>query len=167
MYAELARICRVCKILKPNEEFHLNGYRKKNGKSAPRSDCKKCSTKIHYKYLANEKKRKKVNARRRECYQKNINGFKDKVVKLGLQKRYNLTIEDYNKMLKKQNGKCAMCKISQDEISRKFDVDHCHTTGKVRALLCLNCNRGLGLLKDNIEVLKAGIKLLKRARSKG
>jgi hypothetical protein len=68
-------------------------------------------------------------------------------------------------MLKKQNGVCAICgnkeirKNNKGEI-RALSVDHNHKTGKVRALLCGNCNQTLGIFNENIDVLKKMIKYL-------
>ena len=74
-----------------------------------------------------------------------------------LKKRYGITIEQYNEMLAEQNGCCAICeKPEANEIGGKttsLAVDHDHTTGKIRALLCSNCNRGLGLFNDDAALL--------------
>lgn len=64
-------------------------------------------------------------------------------------KRYNITLETYNTLLAKQNNACAICLTSVNELSTQLHVDHCHTTGKVRGLLCYNCNSGLGRFKDS------------------
>jgi Recombination endonuclease VII len=56
-------------------------------------------------------------------------------------------------MLEAQGGKCAICPARSSDHGKKFHVDHCHETGKVRALLCNNCNNGLGRFKDNAEYL--------------
>ena len=61
----------------------------------------------------------------------------------------------------KQNYCCAICKTHSDLLPRNLAVDHCHTTGKVRGLLCTNCNIGLGMLKDSSEILNLAIKYLK------
>jgi hypothetical protein len=73
---------------------------------------------------------------------------------------YGLTVEEYQKLLNKQNNACAICKTT-DWGRPSPSIDHCHTTGKVRGLLCNNCNRAIGLLKDNKEILKNAIKYLK------
>lgn len=65
--------------------------------------------------------------------------------------RYGITHQDYLRMLEEQNECCAICEIHIDEYSqyRHFHVDHCHTTGEVRGLLCFPCNTAIGLLGDD------------------
>ena len=74
-----------------------------------------------------------------------------------LKRTYGITIERYNEMLAAQDGVCAICaKPESNEIRGKvvsLAVDHCHKTGAIRALLCSNCNRGLGLFNDDPELL--------------
>ena len=83
-------------------------------------------------------------------------------------KSFGVTQEDFEGMLEGQDGKCALCLISMDDYSkisqnnRVFSVDHCHSTGKIRGLLCDKCNRGLGFFKDDIEALKRAIEYLKQ-----
>lgn len=87
-------------------------------------------------------------------------------------KQYNLTLESYNKMLTKQNHVCKICKKPETTISPKTDkirnlaVDHCHSSGIVRGLLCGNCNNALGFFYDNIQSLKEAIKYLRKAFQK-
>jgi len=78
-----------------------------------------------------------------------------------LKRKFGLTIEDWNKMFEAQEGKCDICKVHQSELPRRLCVDHNHITGKVRKLLCNDCNTGMGLLKDNPELLEQAIKYLK------
>lgn len=73
---------------------------------------------------------------------------------------YGLTEEEFNTMLKNQGHKCAICGTT-DWGRPSPSIDHCHTTGKVRGLLCNNCNRALGLFKDNPETLKRAAEYLK------
>ena len=68
-------------------------------------------------------------------------------------RRYGLSAEDYNKLLARQNGVYGICKRP----GRKLCVDHCHATGKVRGLLCHNCNSGLGLYNDNPVFTQADV----------
>lgn len=79
-----------------------------------------------------------------------------------LKNNYNITLDDYFIILKEQDGKCAICNATESSHKNKtLSVDHCHTTGKIRGLLCHHCNAGLGQFRDNIEVLKNAIKYLK------
>ena len=78
---------------------------------------------------------------------------------------YGITEEDYLRMLKEQNEVCKIClkpetAKAKDKVKR-LSVDHCHTTGKVRGLLCDNCNKALGCFKDSISNLENAIKYLK------
>lgn len=78
-----------------------------------------------------------------------------------LRKLYNLTVEQYDKMVEDQNGLCAICGKNPAIINayhdnnrhKKLVVDHNHKTGKIRGLLCNNCNRILGLVKEDPYVL--------------
>jgi hypothetical protein len=70
-------------------------------------------------------------------------------------------------MLELQNGVCAICgkeEYSKDRIGniKQLCVDHDHTTGKIRGLLCNNCNRGLGFFQDSSEYLKSAIAFLNK-----
>jgi hypothetical protein len=82
-----------------------------------------------------------------------------------LQKSYGITLEDYNQMLQEQDGRCAIC-LGDDPKSpervKHWYVDHCHSTGKVRGLLCNACNRALGNFGDDISNLQRAIEYLQR-----
>ena len=73
-------------------------------------------------------------------------------------KKYGITIVEYELMEKKQNCRCAICGKKQS--GKKLAVDHCHKTGRVRGLLCGNCNSGIGKLNDDVEILKKALKYL-------
>ena len=85
-----------------------------------------------------------------------------------LERTYNITIFDYEAMLDKQNHRCKICDgegfiMNPKTHKVKLVVDHCHTTGAVRGLLCHNCNRALGLMKDNTQSLRVAIEYLEGA----
>lgn len=82
------------------------------------------------------------------------------------ERRHGITKEDYNCMIDKQDNRCAICaKRFGGEKHNKPHVDHNHTTGKVRGLLCFSCNTGIGQFKDNpAQVLRALNYLNKHAR---
>lgn len=76
---------------------------------------------------------------------------------------YGLTLEDFEILLKEQDYKCFACgKKHESSKKQRLYVDHCHTTGKVRGLLCQGCNFALGAVKDDIETLKNLIKYLEK-----
>lgn len=72
--------------------------------------------------------------------------------------KYNLTLENYNNILTKQNFCCGLCKRHISEFSRRFCVDHNHITGKVRGLLCVRCNVSVGSLLDTPESIQNVLK---------
>lgn len=80
-----------------------------------------------------------------------------------LLKHYGISLEYYNKMVKKQQGLCAIC---YKKAKRDLDVDHNHKTGKIRGLLCRECNVGLGYLKDNLKTAIRLVKYLRRLNEK-
>ena len=79
-----------------------------------------------------------------------------------IKKKYGIDSVSYYKLLEEQNGVCAIC-FSTCVLNEKLSVDHCHDTGKVRGLLCNNCNTGLGKFKDNIKLLESSVLYLKEA----
>lgn len=77
-----------------------------------------------------------------------------------MQKKYGITMDDYQEMLADQEGKCACC--GGEPGKRALAVDHDHKTGQVRDLLCDPCNVMLGMANDDQERLKAGMRYLRR-----
>lgn len=73
--------------------------------------------------------------------------------------RYGITGKDYDILLEKQEGKCAICSLLY---GKELHIDHCHKTNKVRGLLCNKCNVALGFFEDNIEILQNAIKYLQK-----
>lgn len=83
-----------------------------------------------------------------------------------LKKLYGITLDDYNEMLRLQNGVCKLCGNPESRKTKSgtlmnLHVDHCHTTHKVRGLLCHHCNVALGSFKDSVETLQRAIDYLK------
>lgn len=79
--------------------------------------------------------------------------------------RYGIDVATYDRMLREQNGACAICGNASPGgkgVHRKFAIDHCHSTGVVRGLLCNLCNPALGLFSDSPEKLRAAIKYLEK-----
>jgi len=70
---------------------------------------------------------------------------------------YGITAEDYDAMFSSQGGTCAICKRSQ---TKRLHVDHDHSTGAVRGLLCRACNTAIGMFEDDTERLRNAITYL-------
>jgi len=82
-------------------------------------------------------------------------------------KNYGVSLGEVEEMFLEQGGKCAICKQEgfkmRDVHKSSLNLDHCHDTGLVRGLLCHNCNRALGLLKDDKNILSNAIEYLEGA----
>ena len=107
------------------------------------------------KYREQRKNKRIYHASRRARWVKENPEAYRKSKRKSLLKRYDLTIEDFESLAERQNYKCAIC-----EIETELVVDHCHTTNKVRGLLCNTCNLMLGYSKDNPDILHKAIKYL-------
>ena len=125
--------CCTCKEELPIDSFYFRSDTKK-----PRSDCKQCvNAKAAKRWDSDEefrtrgKKRSRVHA---------------------LKSFYGISEDDYERMFREQEGKCAICSAMEPGHSRtKFCVDHDHKSGAVRGLLCVDCNTTLGKFNDEIE----------------
>lgn len=71
-----------------------------------------------------------------------------------LKKYYGLTLDEYFQQLESQSYRCYICEKHQTEVQRPFHIDHCHTTGKLRALLCSQCNVAFGMLRESPRVMQ-------------
>lgn len=92
----------------------------------------------------------------------------DKQKNSDLKKRFGINLDTFQHMQNEQNYVCAICGNPETTVdnrsntTRELAVDHCHTTGKIRGLLCRGCNQGLGNFRDNITYLKKAITYLER-----
>lgn len=147
MYAEqVLKKCSKCKLEKQLSEFH-NNRAQKDGKD---NNCQQC---CRSRYHRDKVKRL---AKRKAYYEKNKEVISIK------NNRAGASLDKFNQLFLDQEGKCAICGLHQEQMPRRIAVDHNHDTGEIRGLLCDTCNRGLGLLRDNIEVLENAIKYLKK-----
>lgn len=147
-----SKICGKCENEYPATSEYF--YRQRGGKYGFASRCKKCVAEYDKYYQQSEKGR-----RYRKKYQQSEKG-KMSVLKSHLKLVYGITIEEWNKVFFEQNGCCAICGIHQSELNRQLDIDHNHRTGKIRGLLCNNCNRMIGIAKENKNVLQNAIDYL-------
>lgn len=86
---------------------------------------------------------------------------KDNYISNALFKRYGITLNEYNTMLQEQNSCCHICGKHESENGKRLAVDHCHNTGKVRKLLCQQCNAALGQVQENLQTLENMISYIK------
>jgi len=144
--AEQHKNCSVCGERKHFDEFF--NYKNKTDGKAYR--CKICDGEAREKWAINNPHRSYLTMRKRN-----------------LKSRFGLSLEEYDEMLNKQKGGCALCGVTENKTTgtqktHNFCVDHSHDTGKVRGLLCTSCNRGLGFLKDSSEILKKAAEYVRR-----
>lgn len=147
--------CLKCKVEKPVDNF----YKHKSFKDGLYNFCKPCWSK--YQHSPERKKRKNIRNMETMLSDKRHLYLKDYTLK----KKYGISLADYNKKLIEQNGKCAICEIDHTKCLVGLSVDHDHSTGKVRELLCRECNSGLGKFKDRTETLLKAVEYLKSHES--
>ena len=94
----------------------------------------------------------------RESHARNRHKHIDKYRAYHLKKTYNITEEDFQEMLLKQEGKCLICGKSHKEASRGLHIDHDHSTGKIRGLLCSKCNGSLGWYEKHKALIENYLK---------
>ena len=126
----MEKVCSYCGETKDYQEFR-NDKRLKCGK---RSRCKMCERKIDKEKFVGERAHKHENARTKRMY--------------------GITLEDITSKIKNQNNKCAVC--GEDLISKgnNICVDHSHTSGKVRDILCRRCNMMVGYMEGSPQLVK-------------
>jgi len=185
------KTCCVCKEEKPLSEFSPNGLRK--GVQQYRSSCRLCysraALKNYHRRMRGEgpggplpspiidgKKRcshcgemKLEREFNRNPKNKLLYAWCRACTHEGLRlKKYGISITDYERMFTQQNGVCAICRRPERNENRygllSLSVDHDHKTGKVRGLLCQDCNRGLGQFKDDPVLVRSAADYLERSR---
>ena len=85
--------------------------------------------------------------------------YRDRYRNYVLKKKFGITLQEYIDLFDKQGKKCAVCG-KENKNKKPFPLDHCHKTGKVRGILCSQCNSGIGLFYDNVAFLKSAIEYL-------
>lgn len=144
------KLCTGCKVKKTHSEFHKRAA-SKDGFSPK---CKECAS--------------HTNAARRspgsqsEDYQRRKRDDPDWIRRHNLKQSYGMTLDEFDQILARQGGHCAICATTEPGGRHgRFCVDHDHSTGKLRALLCSKCNVGLGHFNDDPDVLVAAIQYLR------
>jgi hypothetical protein len=184
----LTKPCKKCLTQKPLSDFH-NHPKTTDRKTTECKSCASARLKIRYQNNGDEI-RKRVSARRianreevnanlreyyrenadalkaqkKERYKKNPKRYQAETRRVKLFSEYGLTIEQYDLMVIKQAGRCAIC-AGPPVHNKRLTVDHSHSNGTVRGLLCSECNSGLGFFKDSIIILERALKYLQRDRT--
>ena len=132
----MKRTCYKCKVEKTTEDFYVRN----KVTMVRQSVCKECTKeRVRKRHLENPARTKNND----------------------LKRMYGITLDEHNKMFEEQNGVCYLCKKPGDGRWEKLCVDHDHTTGKVRKLLCRSCNTALGQVGDNVDLLMNMVQYLK------
>lgn len=134
----------------------------KSNKEYGRYICKKCWNTRQKKYnkLSPEHKNQKKIEREAKWDDNRRKLEADKRYGRWLKRTYGITYEDYNQMLALQEHSCKICHSKDAGGRGRFHVDHCHTKGHIRGLLCAMCNLLLGKAKDNPSILLSAVKYL-------
>lgn len=150
------KTCSACKAEKPLAEF----YKLKSGRLGVHAWCKGCFKKDQRARFERDPERKR---RAQRAYDEQ---HRERIKEARLLRNYGLTLAQFHELLDRQHGRCAVCRCPIDlYVGRKkaICVDHAHDgTDRVRGLLCQSCNRGIGLLGDDIDRLQSAINYLRR-----
>ena len=98
-------------------------------------------------YYKNKTKSDRLQTWCKGCHDTRVRGH-------ALRRMYGITEDDYDEMYRAQRGCCWICGVHQSTLKRRLNVDHDHESGDVRALLCCNCNKGIGLLGDDPKTVQ-------------
>ncbi|MEF2052973.1 endonuclease VII domain-containing protein [Pseudomonas aeruginosa] len=137
--------CRKCGEEKDIEDFSI---RTDTGKR--RTECRSCRSQDNLNRYHNRASTKDAHSKAS--------------LKHYLRKRYGMTVEQYEQMSAAQDHKCAICHNPETQ-HRRLAVDHCHATGRVRALLCQSCNTALGKLRDDPSLMRRAAEYIERHSS--
>lgn len=140
------KLCRKCQESKPLNDF----FRSDRSADGYAYQCKECVRKYRReRYAGNSEAILRKNYQYRHN-KKTIDGRRERM----LQQKYGLSLDQYEALLIAQDYKCKICKHEEGERGRaKLAVDHDHKTGKIRGLLCDPCNRGIGMLLDDPNII--------------
>jgi hypothetical protein len=145
---EQRKRCRDCHEEKPLDDFPLQ----KGGRHGRHPLCKPCR--------AAQERARYWRQRERLLDEKRVNtGWKRRARWRALERKYGLVQHEYETMFVAQRGRCAICELRPDRLY----VDHDHATGRVRGLLCPNCNFAVGELGDDPQRCDAAARYLERA----
>lgn len=139
--------CSHCREVKTLSEFH-NNRNQPDGKLIECKPCRRAYNRNAYQKVKDTPRQKRANLRNT------------------LITNYGLSLEDYDALLVKQRGCCAICGQEPEgkRATRRLHVDHCHQSNRVRGLLCIHCNRALGSLGDNLQGVMRAVRYLQNGK---
>lgn len=141
--------CKKCDTTKSLNDFHRD-KKSADGRCFYCKECNKAKARQNYR----------DNPDRVRAYEKQNRDHRER----NYRSKYGIGVADYDEMLERQGGVCAACKKPERRTqTENLAVDHCHSTGVVRGLLCSNCNRALGLLNDDPEIIAGLLEYLSSA----
>lgn len=159
------KTCRKCLLDKPITEF----FRKADSRDGHQSLCKSCRR--EYKRAEYVIHRDKVQARNKRWYERNRESQIFRTSRNARQnaparrdarfrRTYGVSLVEIEAIREAQGGVCAICRDPKRPGRKSLCVDHCHRTGRVRGLLCHQCNKAIGLFGDSPSHLHAAIAYL-------
>ena len=153
------KACSQCRVVKSADEFYRNKANQTTGLSSACKDCLYRDKREYYKANAER-------LRRRSQQYRDENPELGRYIRRNshLRRKYGISVQDYDDMLERQQGACAICEKSAEVVGKLF-VDHDHATGLVRGLLCHTCNVGIGALKDSPELMLAAASYITEAQT--
>jgi hypothetical protein len=143
----------MCKTPKPLDCFYTY-FDKRRGRHRMHPTCKPCSNAKSRAYSL--KNREAVSASKAAYYVQN----RDALSAYSRFRNYGVTAEQFDLMITRQNGLCAICATDDPGRGKGWNVDHDHATGAVRGLLCHACNTSLGGFRDDVAILRSAIEYL-------
>lgn len=150
------KVCKKCEIEKPLDAFRTH---KKNGKEFKAGTCKQCNA-------AKDIARRKENWDSYLAYSRERNKTAKGMMhnRRNTWKRNGIDPDKAEAYFLAHHGQCDLCGKDTESNGKALAVDHCHETGEIRGMLCSNCNRGIGLLKDDYQLLLKAANYVKRNR---
>lgn len=159
---ENSKICRFCGKRLPAEAFHKDS-RKPDGLQ---NRCRNCYRDwYNNRYATNPEFREKRKAHFGRFYEENYPDRRQQHADARLLAKYGLTREQFDALSETQKGLCAICS-GPSRGKKRLSVDHDHETLDIRGLLCDPCNTGLGMFRDNPDLLFAAIRYLMRCKTR-
>jgi hypothetical protein len=150
-----AKTCPRCSVNKPASDFH----RSQQTSDGLNSYCKPCTAEYGREYAPRRRSLRRSGDRRA--------ALRAAERKYRLDRKYGLTLDEYHEMLSAQGSTCAICEADEPGGRGSWHVDHCHSGGHVRGILCFRCNFALGLLRDDPSIFSRAAEYLLKPEREG